>query len=393
MAGSVLALLLARFVPRAKVTLFDKLPVQAAERPSFDGRSTAIAPTTVGCFQQLGLWPLLASAATPIQKIHVSDQGHAGLGVFDGQDNAGEPLGYVVENLGLGKVLQAAVAKAPNIVTEQAHVNTLRVLAEGAELHWQGEAEAQQGVFGLVVVADGAESPLRAQLGIAVTRVDYEQYALVANVRHQLPHNLQAYERFTRRGPVALLPRGGRANGCESGLVWTCPKAEYEALRVMPEAERLAKLQREFGFRLGHFSAMSTPDFYPLALVVAQEQVRSRVVLMGNAAHFLHPVAGQGFNLTVRDSLRLVEVLTEAVKAEQPMGALPVLQRYLQRQAVDQRNTIGLSHGFNRIFTQAPLPMQLLRTMGMLALELNPVLRMQFIQLLAGRGQPQALLG
>ncbi len=394
MVGSLLALLLARFVPQVRITLVDKHPASASAvvRPSFDGRSTAIAPTTVNCFKQLGLWPHLAQVLTPIAKIHISDRGHVGLGLFDGDDNNGEPLGYVVENAGLGPVLMQALANEPAITSRAGEVTKLEFNRQGAELTWRAQAEPQQALFDVVLVCDGAASPLRQRLGIGAKTVDYQQHAMVANVRHSLAHQLHAYERFTARGPLALLPRGGSASACESTLVWTCPNSELAEYQTMAATERLSALQSQFGYRLGHFTAMSEPVFYPLELVLAQEQVRSRLVLMGNAAHFLHPVAGQGFNLAVRDALRLVESFKHAAEQGQNVGDLAVLQRYEQAQYADQRNTVGMSHAFNRMFTGAPLPMQLLRSLGFLALELNPPLRAHFIARLSGRAQAQVRL-
>lgn len=390
MVGAVLALLLARNLPCAHITLFDRYEAGEKDRPSFDRRSTAIAPSTEQCFRRLGLWSALAAHATAIEQIHVSDKGHAGMALFDPSDNSGAPLGYVIDNGGMGQVLLAAVNSQPNLQGVQANVKSINMVAQGAVLNTDDTSGQNATVFDLVVVADGAHSSLRKQLGIDVRRVDYQQHAIVANVRHELPHQLQAFERFTSRGPIALLPKGGHASSCESALVWTCPADELENYQALAGAQLIQRLQSQFGFRLGRLLDISTPNFYPLELLVAQEQVRSNVVLMGNAAHFLHPVAGQGFNLSVRDALRLVSVLKTAVAQGSNIGDLAVLQSYEKQQQADQQNTIALSHGFNRIFTRMPLPIQLLRTSGLIALELNPVLRAQFIRLLSGRAQPAA---
>ncbi|HEY7773951.1 MAG TPA: FAD-dependent monooxygenase [Marinagarivorans sp.] len=389
MVGAMLALLIARHVPAVAVTLFDRHEASVQDRPSFDRRSTAIAPSTEQCFRRLGLWPALAAHATAIEHIHVSDKGHAGMAWFDLGDNAGQPLGHVIDNAGMGQVLLAALAAQSNVKTVQASVSRVAVTGAGASICTADAAGAQQ-VFDLVIIADGAQSLLREQLGVAARRIDYQQHAIVANVRHELAHQLQAFERFTNRGPIALLPRGGNARSRESALVWTCPSDELGEYQALPRAELLTRLQKQFGYRLGRFSAISEAGFYPLELIVAQEQVRSNIVLMGNAAHFLHPVAGQGFNLSVRDGLRLVSVLKNAQASAEPLGDLAVLQRYEQQQHADQRNTITLSHNFNRIFTRTPLPVQLMRTLGLISLELNPQVRAQFIKLLSGRGQPAA---
>lgn len=399
MVGAVQALLLAKALPSVAITVFDRTSSQPSKRPSFDSRSTAIAPTTAQCFGDLGLWSNLQAFATPIREISVSDKGHAGMGRFDVDDNQGEPLGYVVMNAGMGGVLLDALQVAPNITTIQANVERLRPVASGAQLSWftqsiEGAASQQsrEQTYDLVIVADGVNSHLRQQLGIAAKRVDYEQAALVANVRHEKPHKLTAFERFSSNGPIAILPLGQTAQSCESTVVWTCPNEQLDHLKAASEAERLERLQVHFGFRLGHFLAMGEPAFYPLSLVLAKEQIRSHCVLMGNAAHFLHPVAGQGFNLSVRDALRLTHVLKGAANNGEPLGELTVLERYLQQQLDDQQTTIGLSHGFNRAFTRAPMPLQVLRTLGMASLEISPVVRSTFIDLLSGKAHPKPLL-
>ncbi|WP_053980901.1 FAD-dependent monooxygenase [Marinagarivorans algicola] len=397
MVGAVTALLLSRYLPHATIQLFDRLAGGSTQndeqapsaRPSFDGRSTAIAPTTQRCFKQLGLWSQLLPHATPIHNIHISDKGHAGQGLFDRCDNAGEPLGYVVQNAGLGPVLMRALRQANRLKTHECEVTAVNICASGALLTLSDHSTY---CADLVIIADGADSQLRGQLGITARVDDYQQHAIVANVRHTQAHELTAYERFTARGPMALLPLGGHANAVESTLVWTCPSAHWHHYQTMSPADRLVQLQRQFGFRLGHFSAMSDPAFYPLRRVLADEQVRQHVVLMGNAAHFLHPVAGQGFNLSVRDALRLTAVLKASAEQGQYLGSLDVLGQYEREQAADQYYTVGLSHSFHRLFTGAPLPVQLGRTLGFLALELNPMIRTHFIGLLSGQAVPQATL-
>ncbi len=397
MVGAVTALLLSRHLPHVKIQLFDRLAGSltqgdehaASARPSFDSRSTAIAPTTQLCFKQLGLWPQLLPHATPIHNIHISDKGHAGQGLFDRFDNTGEPLGYVVQNAGLGPVLMRALQQANTVETQESEVTAVNISAKGARLTLSDRSVC---CVDLAIIADGADSQLRGQLGITARVDDYQQHALVANVRHSKAHELTAYERFTARGPMALLPIGGHASGVESTLVWTCPSAQLQAYQAMSSAGRLEQLQRQFGFRLGYFSAMSEPAFYPLRRVLADEQVRQHVVLMGNAAHFLHPVAGQGFNLSVRDALRLTAVLKTSAEQGQYLGSLDVLSRYEHEQAADQHYTVGLSHSFHRLFTGAPLPVQLGRTLGFLALEFNPVVRTHFIGLLSGQAVPQTML-
>lgn len=410
MVGAVQALLLAKALPAAQIVVFDHTAATPDLRPSFDSRSTAIAPTTQQCFEHLGFWPAMQEYATAIEAIAVSDRGHAGMARFDRDDNQGNPLGQVIMNAGMGHVLLNALQQTPTIQTVHADVNRIVPLKNSARLIWQvltnpqapavtedadlqgDKASHQQGDFSLVVIADGAQSNLRQQIGIKAKTTSYDQLAMVANLRHSEPHQCVAYERFTQNGPLAVLPLGGDKQSQTSTVVLACPEVQANKLKAANEAERIEYVQQQLGYRIGHITAMSEPAFYPLSRVLAEEQVRSHCVLMGNAAHFLHPVAGQGFNLSVRDAMRLTHVLKQAVEQGEPIGALSTLEKYLSQQAQDQRNTVSLSHGFNRIFTGAPLPIQALRSLGMMSLEFSPLIRSTFIELLSGKAQSKPIL-
>jgi 2-polyprenyl-6-methoxyphenol 4-hydroxylase len=388
MVGASLALLLAKTLPATPIRLFECAAASHAapqNEPAWDGRSTALAPTSVSLFRALGVWPQLAPFATAIERIHVSDQGSWGLSQFTRQDNNQQPLGQVVENSGLQSVLQHALNQHPNIELIPQRISTLKPRAEGMQLSWLSPEGEQTSAAKLVILADGADSPLRHALGIPVREVPYEQTALVANVRFALPHGGCAFERFCPQGPMALLPRGQSNQGRVGALVWTFPRAEQTAIAALGDDELIARLQEAFGHRLGRFEAVGQRQFYPLRLLVAKEQVRSHLVLQGNAAHFLHPVAGQGFNLALRDGLRLAEILSDSPDA---LGSLAQLKRYEQAVQEDQTRTISLSDGFNRVFSRREPHWRWGRDFGMLLLETLPPLRQAFIQQLSGKAQP-----
>ena len=403
MVGASLALLLARTLENCPIHLFESSPLPSAtpnpsfhpacetDQPLWDGRSTALAPTSVELFRALGLWPQIAPFATQIERIHVSDQGSWGLSQFTQADNHQQPLGQVVENAGLQPVLHQALSAHSNItVVAAAQVKALRPLQGGMQVQWHSPAATALQLHNshLVILADGADSPLRQSLGIAVREVPYMQTALVANVRFSLPHGGCAFERFCPDGPMALLPRGQSPQARMAGLVWTFPQSQQEAIAGLSDAELLARLQGAFGYRLGQFEAIGQRQFYPLRLVVAQEQVRSHLVLQGNAAHFLHPVAGQGFNLSLRDGLRLAQVLSEGPALGETLGELKQLTRYAKAAQADQSRTIALSDGFNRVFSRQERSLRWGRDMGMLLLETIPAVRAAFIRQLSGRAQP-----
>lgn len=402
MVGASLALLLARTLPGTSIRLFESQPLLSSEpsdeadltegkNPSWDGRSTALAPTSVDLFTRLGLWPQMAPFATAIERIHVSDQGSWGLSQFTRQDNNQLPLGQVVENAGLQRTLHQALEQQPSIeVIAASRVTALRPCAGGMQVVWQTLAGERTDTASLVILADGADSPLRQSLGISVREVPYEQTALVANIRFSLPHGGCAFERFCPEGPMALLPRGQSAQGRVGALVWTFPSEQQAAISELSDNAVLTRLQSAFGHRLGRFEAIGERQFYPLRLVVAKEQVRSHLVLQGNAAHFLHPVAGQGFNLALRDGLRLAEVLSEGAAAGERLGELAQLQRYAKAADSDQTRTIALSHGFNRVFSRRETSWRWGRDLAMLVLETAPPVRQAFIRQLSGHAQPIA---
>lgn len=386
--GAALALLFCKTLPGRRVLLIEQKALEshsdeALAQPHFDARSTALAPTSAVTLRRLGVWSALAAHATAIRRVQVSDRGHLGWVRLDTDSNAGEPLGYVVENRALARALTDALLACDGLALKApAHVQQLITRRDGVCLTVGGESlEAE-----LAIVADGADSPLRHQLGIAELSKDYQQSAIIANVRHEQPHNGAAFERFTHHGPLAFLPLGGAA-GRMSAVVWTWPVAQAVDALALSDTEFLAHLQREFGYRLGRLQQVGERQSYGLRLCLAREQVRSGVVLMGNAAHFLHPVAGQGYNLALRDGLRLAEVLQEATGR---LGELDVLQEYERRQAEDQRATVRLSDGFNELFRSHQPHWILLRNLGMIGVEWSATIRNSFIRQLSGRGSRRA---
>ena len=390
LVGATLALILNQALPQASIIVVEAQPLQGdkpLQQPSFDGRSSALAPTTVSTLQQLGLWQALMPYATAINSIHVSDAGHWGLSTFTQQDNHGQPLGFVVENAGLGQVLsQALLAHRGIQVLAPATVKRLEANAEGYCLHLEdGSIQAS-----LTLVADGAESPLRQQLGFAVQDKPYHQQALVANVRFSHPHGGRAFERFTAQGPMALLPLGRSPKGTTAALVWTFPTHTIDAAMAQSDAAFLSQLQQQFGYRLGRFCQVGSRKAYPLSLRLATETYRPGVLLFGNAAHYLHPVAGQGFNLSLRDALRLAQVLQQAQAQGKALGGVAVLAAYQQAQQPDQSRTSGLSDAFINSFGRSSAPWPFMRGLGMLLLEYQPQLRARFIEQLSGKALPKA---
>lgn len=369
------------------------LPPKAAApvyRPSFDARSTALSYGSRLILETLGLWPQLAQHVAQINSIHVSDRGHFGSASMEAADVQWPALGYVVENAWLGNILLSALREKNNITFRcPASVKTIVPRRQGVTITIeQAVAEDPQSSTisaQLVVVADGAESGLREQLGITATINDYRQTAVIANVSFRKNQQGCAYERFTDEGPMALLPLLDSEQGEPRGaLVWTMSKIAAQELEDASAEQFLQQLQQRFGHRQGEFTRVGERLSFPLKLVEAQEQVRSGIVIVGNAAHSLHPVAGQGFNLALRDCARLTEVLVHAHGQQQALGALPLLQCYLDAQRYDQYKTVGFSDQVTSLFSSQQWLLSAVRGLGLGLLDVVPSAKGEFIRQAAG---------
>jgi 2-octaprenyl-6-methoxyphenol hydroxylase len=389
MVGVSLALALSRQAPACRVKLVEsfQLPALAPDyaetyTPSFDARSTALSYGSGLLYSGWKLWEGLARHAQPIDTIHVSEQGRFGSTLMQAGDYGWPALGYVVENAWLGNSLLHALRTTAVETHSPVRLVAANPGAAGVSLILDDGAELEAD---LLVVADGADSDLRQALGIGHRERLYKQQAIVANVGHRLDHRGRAFERFTQRGPLAMLPltEGGGARN-RSALVWTLPPDESESLMQADDAAFLARLQREFGYRLGRLEQVGERHCYPLSLVQAEEQVRSGVVVMGNAAHALHPVAGQGFNLALRDVARLASVIADATAAGESPGSLPVLTRYRDAQSADQAQTTAFSDHLPELFMQTDIALAALRDFGLFTLDIAPGLKREFVRRTAG---------
>ena len=393
MVGASLALALSRAsAATIKILVVESFPLPPASsagpvyRPSFDARSTALSYGSRSILEQLQLWPALAEHACAIDTIHVSEKGRLGSALMDAAAMSWPSLGYVIENAWLGNVLLSALREQANVeFCCPASVKKISHQAQGVSIDIDAVADEPRKVSAqLVVVADGAQSALRKQLGIEATVDDYQQTALIANVCFSKAHQGVAFERFTDTGPMALLPLADSDRGePRAALVWTNDHEQAAQLCIDDEIVFLQKLQQCFGHRLGQFTRVGERVSYPLMLTEAQEQFRSSVVVMGNAAHSLHPVAGQGFNLALRDCARLAELLAAAKKAGSGLGELTLLQQYFSRQADDQYKTVAFSDQLTRVFSLGQ-PVPLLRSLGLVTMDSSPPLKQYFVRRAAG---------
>ena len=379
LVGASLALALQQGGAAARgwqISLIEPYAPGAGFQPSYDARCSALSWGTRLIYERLGLWPAIAERAEPIRRIHVSERGRFAAARLSAAEEGVPALGYVVENAWLGHCLWQALHsdaidwRCPaRVAAAQAQAGGYRLtLDEGSPLDCE-----------LLVLADGGRSDLRQQLGIQVRRTPYGQTALIANVTPSQGHGGEAFERFTADGPMALLPLPD--NRC--ALVWTRPDADAARLLALDERAFLAELQQAFGYRLGAFVRVGARHSYPLALLEAEEQVRSHLVVLGNAAHGLHPIAGQGYNLSLRDVMALAHSLLQDGAR---LGDLGQLQDYLASQRLDQALTVGFSDKVTRLFSNARAPLAVARSLGLLGLELWPAGKRWFARQAMGLG-------
>jgi 2-octaprenyl-6-methoxyphenol hydroxylase len=392
MVGVSLALQLGAVLPvHTTILLVESFPVPAPVEggipeyhPAFDARSTALSYSSRLIYEHMQVWEELRQWLCAIESIHVSSRGRFGSTLLQASDHQWSALGYVVENAWMGNALVQQLYRRGRVEV-RCPARVVGATPEGAGVSLQLEGEAGNIQAGLLLVADGVNSGLRDQLGVAVSEKPYRQHALIANIASAEPHRGCAYERFTDTGPLALLPLH-QASGAEhrSALVWTLPAEQARHLKDCAEDEFLQTLQERFGYRLGRLLKVGERHEYPLSLVQSSEQVRQGVVVMGNAAHALHPVAGQGFNLALRDVAELGRVLSEGMTAGLTPGDLSMLQRYQRRQQPDQDRTIQFSDQVPALFMHSDPLLGLGRDLALAGLDIMPGLKREFVRHAAG---------
>ncbi|TNG91639.1 2-octaprenyl-6-methoxyphenyl hydroxylase [Pasteurellaceae bacterium USgator11] len=382
MSGCCLALALAQHLPELRIAVLEKnakIKPQPHQKCGFDARSIALSQGSCQKLQQIAfnakqsLWQKITPLTEAITQIHVSDRGHSGIVELSAQALQLSRLGAVVELAAMGKVLLEAIARYPNIdYLSPVTITELQRSADAVHLQLSDQSRLQSA---LLVCADGNHSTIAQQCGIHYqTLNDYQQSAVIANVKAGLAHDGRAFERFTAQGPLALLP----LQHDWLSLVW-CVR-HPEALLALDDTDFLAQLQQQFGWRLGKFEQVGQRSAYPLKLQKAERQIHHRLALVGNAAQTLHPIAGQGFNLGLRDVTCLAAILVQAVQQGQDLGASAVLQRYQQQRQADQARMINLTDGLVNTFANDLLPLQIARNAGLLALSAFAPLQQQFIK-------------
>ncbi|MGH8414541.1 MAG: 2-octaprenyl-6-methoxyphenyl hydroxylase [Gammaproteobacteria bacterium] len=370
--GMVGASLAAALAPLPlKVAVVEAVPFGSRGQPSYDERITALSWGSRRIFEGIGLWPLIEPGAVPIQHVHVSERGHLGMTHLRAQEMGVDALGYVVPNRIIGVALNQFLPKQKNI-TLIAPATMTGVQTQTDHMMVRLDAGGNQTIkTRLLVAADGAHSKIRDTLGIAARVRDYGQSAVICNVSVERPQPQIAFERFTNDGPLALLPMGGE----RYALIRTVPSAQLETALKMSDAEFLDSAAEGFSGRFGRFLKAGKRQAYPLSQVRAQAQLHGRTVVVGNAAHSLHPIAAQGFNLSLRDVATLADTLAGIAANGGDAGDERALAAYVQARRRDQTGTALFTDFLTRVFTNPLVSIGLARNAGLLALELFPPAR------------------
>lgn len=370
------------------VVVIEPVSPESPDQPSFDERTTALSNGSRRILEGIGAWPAVDRHATPILGIHVSDRGRFGTARLTAAEQGVPALGHTLTNRLLGEALRDCCARGgrttllcpASVESVDPSDRTVSLQVRGA---WQGRVEAR-----LVVAADGAQSLVRRELGIGAAVSDYRQVAVIASLKPGRAHAHVAYERFTPDGPIAILPlAGGRCTA-----VWTLDPATAERVMAMDDQEFLAALQQAFGFRLGRLAEPGRRFAYPLSLTRAERQAGPRSVMIGNAAQGLHPVAGQGFNLGLRDVAVLAEVLADELAAAGSAfdpGQAALLERFERWREEDRGRVIGFTDGLVRLFASRLPAIGLARDVGMVLFDLMTPAKHAFARVtmgLTGRG-------
>lgn len=376
MVGLSLALMLAKASIAVKLLEAIKYPNYddadlAPYHSSFDARNSALSRRSVQIYQELGLWDALQVHATPIFEVNITEQGSFGKARLKAAQEKVENFGQVIENAWLGRVLLTEVKKQPLIeLIDGVQVTSLKQNKDQVYIEALRQDQCLSLQTALLIAADGRDSFCRQALGVGASEHDYDQVAIVTTVQTSKPHQHIGFERFSALGPLALLPLPGEYR---RSVVWPVKKGtEHEWLGDENDQHFLDALQQTYGDRAGKFQKTGRRFSFPLSQVLAEKQAIGRVVLMGNAAHTIHPVAGQGFNLCMRDAYVLVRSLTQQLSKSDDIGEPTMLLEYEQARLNDQQRVIKFCDSVVRGFSHQNPMLKLIRNTGLIAFDMIP---------------------
>ena len=379
MAGVTLALALQKNCGLHVAIVEAQFFKQDETHPGFDARSLALAAHSCRVLKHIGLEDI-EQLGSPIEHIHVSDRGYLGQCQLHATDYQLSSLGTVVELHTLGRHLHQLLESCSEGKTSWFCPDTITGVTQHQDSIELALKSGCRVSAKLLVVAEGGHSATRKLLNISDSQRPYEQVALIANVETSHAHKHWAYERFTESGPLALLPLPGESGETQShrcSLVWTIPPDQQEKLMTMCESDFLANLQEAFGYRLGRFTKAGERFCYPLSLITADQHITHRAVVAGNASQSLHPIAGQGFNIGLRDVETLVGLIKQAQQQGKDIGEFAVLNAYQKSRKEDQAKVVCLTDGLVRLFSNHHLPLVIGRNLGLSLMNILPAAKSQ----------------
>lgn len=366
------------------IALVEAFEPQSSQQPSYDDRAIALSYGSQRIFDAMGLWEQLSTHSTAISDIHISDRGHFGVTRLSAHDESVPALGQVITARSIGKVLSDALLTQDNLeLICPTKVVDLKQSSNSVTLHLDNECTL---TAKLIVAADGAHSTIRQLLGLGALEHDYQQTAITANITPERPHNGKAFERFTDSGPVALLPMSDQ----RCSLVWTVKTGDEVTLLKLSDDDFLAQLQSRFGYRLGKLKHVGNRNSYPLKLMQADQPVQQRIVLIGNAAHSLHPIAGQGFNLGLRDVAVLADLLSDNID---DCGDPRLLHDYGKWRQDDQEDVINSTSSLVSLFSNNAPILTHARSLSLSLIDLCPPAKSWLARKSMGLNQKQPRLG
>ncbi len=387
-AGLTLAAGLVHFMPELKVAVCDR---RAFEVPN-DARSLALAAGVTRIYEALGIWDEMKAKACPIERMEITDSGEQDISrplflSFEGDVSPGQPFAHMVP---FRQIVESLLNKTKGVVDLLAPVEVSEMAREGANAHLVLK-DGRKIEAALIVAADGSRSQLRDMAGIKTIISDYKQSGLVTTISHEKQHNQTAFEHFRPAGPFASLPLPGK----KSSLVWTENSDEAQRLKALTPDEQAAHIEASMGYCLGKVTLDEPIQAFPLRLCIARQFVAPRLALLGDAAHAVHPITGQGLNLGLKDVATLVEVIIEAVRQGEDIGSLLVLQRYEKWRRMDVALMAMATDSLNRLFSNDIAALRGLRDLGLGLVDRMPVVKKALIRHAAGIGAtgPKLLQG
>ncbi|MCG7895608.1 MAG: 2-octaprenyl-6-methoxyphenyl hydroxylase [Candidatus Thiodiazotropha taylori] len=373
-----------------KIGVIEAWPLSSSSQPSYDDRVIALSWGSRLILQAMGVWHGIEAVAQPILDIHISDRGHFGFTRLNHHQEGVDALGYVVTAKSLGNALLRELDQRQDVeLICPAQLKSFAVSDNGVEARIEQDGHERRINARLLVAADGGDSLVRRFLSIPLKEKSYGQTAIIANLSCDREHQSVAYERFTDTGPLALLPMTDE----RLSMVWTAEDHQVAELMGLSDQAFLDRLQDRFGYRLGRLERLGKRVAYPLRLRQAAEQVRPRIALIGNAAHAIHPVTGQGFNLGLRDVAGLADLLVEAAQHGRDPGDLELLNEYRQWRERDQNRVAAITDSLARLFANPFGPLRLMRNLGLVGLDLMPGLKHQVARQFMGLNGRLSKLG